>query len=375
VSFFETTIRALAGLLSAYALSKSPLFLDKARDIGDRLVQAFSHGGVWPAAYISLQDPRNAETTPSWRTGSCALSDIGSNILEFSYLSEATGDSKYKIAAESNMKNIMKLSKKAGMPLAPMLVNPRTPAFATRIVTMAAYADSYFEYLLKMYLLGGRRDRAYLDTWKAAMDQMRAVLVRDSGDLTYIATQAELFTSGWRSTDTMDHLSCFVGGMLALGAHFLPKEDVESWWMPTAKGITKSCYETYHRSPSGLGGEVNSFHSGKITADPDGGHYRLRPETLESLFYMHRLTGDPVYQDWSWEIFQAINKSTRTKFGFAKVKATSVVPPLLEDSQETFIGAETLKYALLIHMPADVLPLERFVFNTEAHPLPVQSFN
>jgi len=237
---------------------------------------------------------------------------------------------------------------------------------------VAAYADSYFEYLLKMYLLSGRQDRTYLDTWKAAMRDMRAALVRESGDLTYVSANAEPWKVGWDSTNRMDHLACFVGGMLALGSYFVPEADRESWWLPTAKGITKTCYETYHRTPSGLGGEVNTFDKGEISANE--GHYRLRPETLESLFYMYRVTGEQVYQDWSWEIFQAINKTTRVQFGFAKAQATSLAQPPLEDSQETFMGAETLKYALLIHMPAEALPLEQFVFNTEAHPFPVHSF-
>lgn len=370
MSFFETTIRALAGLLSGYALSKHKPFLDKARDLGDRLLHAFNHGGVWVAAYISLQNPKDLEATPSWRTWSCALSDIGSNVMEFTYLSEATGERKYKDAAEANMRKIMDLSKSTSKPLAPMFLDARGANFATGTVSMAAYADSYFEYLLKMYLLSGRQDRYYLDTWKGAMSQMRDALVRESsGGLTYVATNAEPGTLGWHATSRMDHLSCFVGGMLALGAHFVPAQDAETWWLPTAKAITKACYATYHQTPSGLAAEVNTFYSGKIF--PEESHYRLRPETLESLFYLHRVTGDEVYRDMSWEIFQAINKSCRAKFGFAKALSTSRMPPPLEDSQETFMGAETLKYALLIHMPSEVLPLEHFVFNTEAHPFPV----
>merc|ERR1712106_1248461 len=118
-----------------------------------------------------------------------------------------------------------------------------------------------------MYLLSGRQDRFYLDTWKAAMNQMRDALVRESGGLTYVATQSEPQGSGWSPTGRMDHLSCFVGGMLALGAHFVPKQDADSWWLPTAKAITRTCYETYHQSPSGLGAEVNQFRDGKVFAE------------------------------------------------------------------------------------------------------------
>lgn len=366
VSFFETTIRALAGLLSSYALSKHKVFLDKARDIGDRLLQAFFHGGVWAAAYISLRDRSDVEKAPSWRRNSVALSDIGSNVMEFAYLSEATGDPKYKDAAEANMRKIMGL----GRPLAPMFLNVDSKSFAGGTVSMAAYSDSYFEYLLKMYVLTGKRERIYLDTWKAAMAEMRDVLIRKSPDgFTYVSNSGESGMKGSGET-RMDHLSCFMGGNLALGSYLIPEKDAESWWLPTAHEITKTCYELYRRSPTGLTPEVNSFAGSSPM--PLERQYRLRPETLESIYYMYRVTGDETYRDWSWNIFKAIDKVARVRYGFAKVQNTQIAPkPPLEDSQETFMGAETLKYALLIHLPAEVLPLDKFVFNTEAHPFPV----
>merc|ERR1719343_1451807 len=105
--------------------------------------------------------------------------------------------------------------------------------------------------------------------------------------------------------------------------------------------------------------------------NPVSSEYRLRPETLESLFYLYRITGNETYREWSWNIFQAINKHTRTKYGFAKASDVWSLPVPLEDSEETFMGAETLKYALLVHLPSSV-PLDRFVLNTEAHVFPIE---
>lgn len=366
VSFFETTIRALAGLLSSYALSKRPVLLQKARKIGDRLLNAFRNR-PWVASYIDIRRPQDIEATPHWRR-SVALADAGSNVLEFAYLSRASGDPKYERIADEHMRKIMRAAKKSHRELAPMFLDPSSERFAGNAVSMAACADSYFEYLLKMYLLSGKTDLDALYAWKAAMLQMRSSLVGVSREgLTYVAVQG--YAGGQPGSPVMDHLSCFVGGNLALGSYVVPKEHAEDWWLPLGIQITRSCYETYHRSPTGLAAEVNSFADSIF---PQERHFRLRPETLESLFYLYRITGNSTYRDWSWQIIQAINRTARTKYGFAKVLDTGSKSIRFEDSQETFMGAETLKYALLIHLPAEVLPLESFVFNTEAHPFPVK---
>lgn len=166
----------------------------------------------------------------------------------------------------------------------------------------------------------------------------------------------------------MEHLSCFVGGMLALASQYIPTEEVEEWWLPTGVEITRTCYEMYHNSPSGLAPEVVSFDQNGM--QPIDAHYKLRPETLESLFYLYRITGNETYRDWSWDIFQAINNKTKTTYGFATVQNVLERSPTLEDKEETFMGAETLKYALLTQLPSTAMSLDKFVFNTEAHPLP-----
>merc|ERR1712217_826443 len=118
----------------------------------------------------------------------------------------------------------------------------------------------------------------------------------------------------------------------------------------------------------GLAPESVSFAGGRMVVR-DGG-YRLRPETIESLFYLYRVTGNRTYQDWSWNIFQSIDKHTRTKYGFAAAMDVTRVPVALVDSEETFMGAETLKYAFLTQLDCVLLPLDQVVFNTEAHPFP-----
>lgn len=205
---------------------------------------------------------------------------------------------------------------------------------------------------------------------------MRQGLIRTTATgRTYIASSAMRTKQGTFSvtSNEMDHLSCFMGGLLALGAHYIPSADAESWWLPTGAAITETCYEMYHQSPSGISPEKVAFsQTGEMILGGSGRDTRGnrgRPETLEALFYMYRVTGNKTYRDWSWNIFKAINTHLKTAHGFASARDVTHVPVDLTDSEETFVGAETLKYALLIHLNSSAMPLEEFVLNTEAHPL------
>lgn len=99
-------------------------------------------------------------------------------------------------------------------------------------------------------------------------------------------------------------------------------------------------------------------------------HYLLRPEAVESFFILHQLTGDPVYREWGWEVFLAIEKFCKTKYGYGAlpdVRDTQAEP---RDSMESFFLAETLKYLYLLQDPdTEIDVLNKHVFNTEAHPL------
>ena len=98
-----------------------------------------------------------------------------------------------------------------------------------------------------------------------------------------------------------------------------------------------------------------------------------RPETIESIFYMYRATKDPKYREWGWNIFQSFEKYTKLKDGYASIDNVKRPDnPGYRDKMETFYLAETLKYLyLLFSDDPNLIPLDKFVINTEAHPLPV----
>jgi mannosyl-oligosaccharide alpha-1,2-mannosidase len=92
-SVFELTIRYLGGFLSAYALTKDELYLQKAEDIGSRLVKAFDTSSGIPNALVNLHTGHGEKF--GWVRCNCAiLSEMGTMQLEFDYLSVITKDPK-----------------------------------------------------------------------------------------------------------------------------------------------------------------------------------------------------------------------------------------------------------------------------------------
>jgi len=98
-----------------------------------------------------------------------------------------------------------------------------------------------------------------------------------------------------------------------------------------------------------------------------------RPETVESLFYLYRLTGNRTYQDWGWAIFQAFDRYTKLPAaGYSSIgNVKSPASSNYRNKMESFWLAETLKYLYLLFSDSELVPLDKFVFNTEAHPLPI----
>ena len=119
----------------------------------------------------------------------------------------------------------------------------------------------------------------------------------------------------------MDHLACFAGGMFGLAAE--EEEDKNSErWLKLAGDITNTCHESYDRSDTKLGPEAMRF-SDSIEAralKQNERYYILRPETVESYFLMWRLTKDPKYRDWGWEMVQALDRHCKAEGGYSGIR-------------------------------------------------------
>jgi hypothetical protein len=193
----------------------------------------------------------------------------------------------------------------------------------------------------------------------------------------------------------MDHLACFVPGLLALGAYKRTKPNRAKYErdMTVAKALMYTCWQMYARQPTGIAPEMVQFQSGvDFTVPGFTNFYILRPETVESLFILNRITGAPVYRDWyaccvrgrdarltggrrepirGAQIMDSINRFCKLPYGYGSLPDVRDRNRAPEDRMESFFLAETLKYLFLLQDPDSEISLDTHVFNTEAHPLKI----
>lgn len=170
----------------------------------------------------------------------------------------------------------------------------------------------------------------------------------------------------------MQHLTCFLPGLLALGAESDINPARARAHVDLAKDIMRTCVHMYLNLARGLSSEEVYFDPlGKM--DPGGMTlYSLRPEVFESLFVLYRTTQDDQYREWGYELFRNLERETKTAFGYASTRNLNnpKVGVAHLDKMESFFFAETLKYCYLLLEPATehvVQDLEDFVLNTEGH--------
>ncbi|URD90741.1 Glycosyl hydrolase family 47 [Musa troglodytarum] len=165
-------------------------------------------------------------------------------------------------------------------------------------------------------------------------------ILADSGteQLEFIALSQR--TGDPKYQQKMDELACFVPGMLALGSSGYGPEKAEKIFSLSKEDMS-------------VGTSWNI----------------LRPETVESLVYLWRFTGNKTYQEWGWNIFQAFEKNSRIDSGYVGLK--DVNTGVKDNMMQSFFLAETLKYLYLLFSPPSVISFDEWVFNTEAHPLKI----
>ncbi|KIY50426.1 glycoside hydrolase [Fistulina hepatica ATCC 64428] len=409
VSTFETTIRVLGGLLSAHHLSGDELYLKKAVDLADRIIPAFDTKSGLPLPLVNLAASKGMEDPDS--PGVVSTAEVTTLQLEFRYLSFLTDNDIYWQKVEKVMRTV----KGARMPqgVSPIYMSPETGLFLTGPIRLGSRGDSFYEYLLKQYLQTAETEDVYREMYEDAVQAITDHLLRRSVPNNHLWT-VELIPERdrktgelrWKLTPKQDHLVCFFGGSLMLGAttagalvhpvSIPPQADelTDSGRRDWKNGIDliDSCLYT-HNTSTGLSPEIVRFHlegdgtlytgtskdwyieGAKLPGqDPpyDARYILRRPETVESLFLAFRLTGDAKYRQYGWEIFQSIEEHCRVESGgYASIINVDENPARMEDKMETFFVSETLKYLYLLFEDSSIMPLDKYVFNTEAHPLPI----
>jgi hypothetical protein len=376
---------------------------------------------------LTITQSRYAQGEAQKTPGSALVSEIGSLSLEFTKLSQLTGDMRYYDAVQRISDAFENSQHKTQLPgMWPIIVDPSGPSFdKDGSFTLGGMSDSLYEYLPKQYLmLGGQLEQSerlyegFIEVakqhlfWRALNPQNLPILI--SGDA-YVSGRLE---EAVISPDHKgQHLTCFAGGMVGLASRIFNRpSDLE-----IAIQLTNGCVWAYNSTTSGIGPEVFHFIAcGHVFDDPKssncqwseerwlagvqenwkspaGGEnkmpveeiqriieterlpigmvkvpdrrYILRPEAIESIFMMYRLTGDPEWMETAWNMFQRIEKFTRTEIAASALDDITVETPHQTDSMESFWLAETLKYFYLIFSDWDVIDLDKWVLNTEAHPL------
>ena len=339
VQLFEVSIRFLGGLISSYELDGDPRFLDLAKDLGKRLLPAFNSPTGMPYRYVNLEtgETRDANSNPA---------EIGTYLLEFGKLTQYTGDSVYYKTAKKASFEVFKRRSKIG--LVGTIIDVNTGTWINTESQIGARIDSYYEYLFKAWLLFGDRE------CKAAWDTSNAAIVK----YLYRKTNKGAFftrvdmNTGKETKPLYGALDAFYAGVLTLSGNLEMAENIQ-------QGNTYM-WVKFHIEP-----EEFNFRTDSLTSPG----YALRPENLESCFYLYRETKDEQFLRMGKRMIDDIFAKCKTIDGFAAVKNVRTMD--LEDSMESFFFAETLKYAYLIFAPESTLDLSKVVFTTEAHPLKI----
>ncbi|KAJ6547673.1 seven-hairpin glycosidase [Mycena capillaripes] len=387
VSVFETTIRYLGGLLSAYELSDQqyPALLDKARELGDKLAYAWVGDSDIPFGFLDF-----STNTPVQDTSNIA--EAGTLTLEWATLSKYTGNDTYRLLAEKAVKHIASLA--TPFPgLAVQGIDPSSGEFVDGFVSWGGGSDSYFEYLIKYGRLTNTNDTQFVDTWKTAVDSTIQHLLRNStvGNHTYTSTFDSL---AGLIHHTSSHLTCFHGGNWILGGQLLNNDTIVQYGL----ALVDACVNTYLSTATGIGPEGFAYiaSDGNFTSFPDPteddiafynehgfytiiSDYILRPEVLESNMYAWRVTGDPKYLDNAARAIDSFNQYLPATVGFTGIDDVNDINSTKVDDVSVlpiFWFAEVLKYLYLTFDDPEHISLDDYVFNTEAHPFkapPAQS--
>lgn len=392
VILFETTIRYIAGMLSGYDLLKGPLsnmttnasavetLLTQSKSLADSLSFAFNTSTGIPSNNLYFTNQTNDGSTTN------GLADIGTLCLEWQHLSDLTGDPLYGDLvqkAETYLLNPLPEFNEPFPGLVGTNVNISNGVFLDATGGWNGGDDSFYEYLIKMYVYDSSRYSNYSARWIMAADSSIKYLTSNPAsrpDLTFLASYVNT-----TFVNSSEHLTCFDGGNFLLGGSVLGRQDYIDFGLALVNG----CHDLYNSTLTGIGPETFSWNTTGVNATNEAfynanGFYitdplhDLRPEVLESIYYAYRITGNTMYQDWAWDAFVAINATTRVGQGFSEISDVNAANGgSFDNVQESFLFAEVMKYSYLIHAPDSVFQVagngstNQFVFNTEAHPLKV----
>ncbi|GJE84706.1 glycoside hydrolase family 47 protein [Phanerochaete sordida] len=346
---FETTIRALGGLLSGHQFASKPgqrfhipwyrgELLSLAHDLGKRLLPAFRTPSGLPYARVNLRHGvRTGESLDTCTAGA------GSLILEFGTLSRLTGDERFEKAAYKAFFALW--NQRSDIGLVGNTINIWTGSWThPEVNSIGAGVDSFYEYALKWYIMSGEVE--FLDVFQEAY---AAVMRYSRAPDGFWYRSSNIFT-GDPAYLMVDSLSAFWPGLQVLAG------DVEN--------AIKS-HMTYWNLWKKFAGLPEVWDMSYKTATSM--QYPLRPEFVESTWYLYRATRDPFYLDVAERILSDIIVRAKVDCGLTGI--SDLRTNNRDDRMESFVLSETLKYLYLIFDENNELHRDdsNMVLTTEGH--------
>jgi len=403
---FEYSLRILGGLLGAFSVTGDVRLLSRAKDAADSLLQSpfASSPTALPRMYDVLFPPRGASVlykifsrVYQWGRDafteehhSNSLAGVGSFALEFYFISQALGVNTYSKAADDIFLHVAKYQRYDG--IVPSFWDVMTGEPSSLGGGLGSGSDSFYEYLIKVPLLACTQSDGPLacDDKEPTLQSMLALYRKvvegslrsthvfrekrngDKDDHNQVAYPVEY-------SNNFHHLLCFLPGMVALGAvaqgvpsnnelqhaHEAVLNGSGSNDLVLAGDLLRGCQSMYTQTKTGIGPEMMYMNT-KSVGD---GSYQLRPEFVESVFILYRLTGREEYQEMGWSVFESLEHYCRMDSGYGGLKDVNDEGRGKIDDMPSYFIAETLKYLLLLFGPDDFVSLDEFVFTTEAHPM------
>ena len=337
VQFFEICIRHLGSLISAYELDGDKRFLKLAEDLGRRLLPVFNSPTGMPYRYVNLRTGKTSGNISN-------PAEIGSCLMEFGKLTQYTGDSSFYKKARKAQSALF--SHRGATGLVGTFIDVNTGKWTDADSHIGACIDSYYEYLFKSWkLFGDAGCKAEWDACSLAIKKYLPVKTAHGTFMTHVNME-----NGKETAALYGALDAFIAGLMAYSGDIKLAREIQdaNFWLWTRGKIEPEMY---------------NFRLGLI----EDSSYVLRPENIESCFYLYRLTNDDKYLEMGKKYVDDVLKYCRAPGGFASLQ--SVVSGKQKDNMESFFFAETLKYAYLLFAPKETLDLSKTVFTTEAHPL------
>ena len=345
VQNFEITIRLLGGLLSAYQLTGDERLLKLADDLGTRLLPVFNSPTGLPYRYVNLRTGkvRGDATNPA---------ETGTLLIEFGTLSKLTNKPVFYEKAKRAL--VETYLRRSPIGLIGTRFNVETGKWTNTDSHISAEIDSYYEYLLKCWLLFDDQDCKRM--WQESIGPINKYLAHTFDRGIKRLSGRELWyghadmNTGKRTATTYGALDAFFPSVLALSGDLVRARQLQSssFRMWAAHGI-----------------EPEEFDYKKMGVVSAG--YPLRPEIVESTYYLYHFTKDPHYLRMGEQLFRDFVRHCKTEEGYAALK--SVVTKEKSDSMQSFLFAETFKYFYLLFAPPKTLDFNKVIFNTEAHPV------